>query len=510
MDKNYIKKLLQKGERLTLEAKLAKTDVPKSVWESYSAFANTMGGTILLGVFENMKENDPAKRFRIQGVDDAEKIRKDFWNTINSNKVSDNILTDTDVEVVDVDGLHVVCIHVPMADWRVKPVYLNENVYKNTFKRNHEGDYHCTEQQVRAMIRDSYEGGNDGALMEHYDMNDVDPDTLRRYRTLFQFRNEGHVWNEVDDKTFLKNLGGYIVERETGKEGLTMAGLMMFGKGLSIQERFANFRMDYIDFCHLIGEERYSDRLTYDGRWENNLYQFFSRVIPKVTFDLPRPFRMEGIQRVDDTPLHKAVREAFTNSIIHADMMLEAGVLRIEKHEDRLVFRNPGLLMLPLKEIYEGGVSKARNPKMQNMLRMIGYGENLGSGFPMILSAWKQAGWAEPVLENRLEVDEVSLVLPIKRIEGSAPKSAPKSGPKNRKIGPKIGPKIGSKKLSPQERLDMIIAIIKNNPRITRKDIEDMLGVGHTTIQNDLRILKEQYGVHYEGSSKTGEWVIGK
>ena len=166
-----------------------------------------------------------------------------------------------------------------------------------------------------------------------------------------------------------------------------MAGLMMFGKGLSIQERFANFRMDYIDFCHLIGEERYSDRLTYDGRWENNLHQFFSRVIPKVTFDLPRPFRMEGIQRVDDTPLHKAVREAFTNSIIHADMMLEAGVLRIEQHEDRPVFRNPGLLMLPLKEIYEGGVSKARNPKIQNMLRMIGYGENLGSGFPMILSA---------------------------------------------------------------------------------------------------------------------------
>ena len=158
------------------------------------------------------------------------------------------------------------------------------------------------------MIRDSYEGGHDGALMEHYDMNDVDHDTLRRYRTLFQFRNEGHVWNEVDDKTFLKNLGGYIVDRETCKEGLTMAGLMMFGKGLSIQERFANFRMDYIDFCNLIGEERYSDRLTYDGRWENNLYQFFSRVIPKVTFDLPRPFRMEGIQRVDDTPLHKAVR----------------------------------------------------------------------------------------------------------------------------------------------------------------------------------------------------------
>ena len=494
-----IKKLLQKGERLTLEAKLAKTDVPKSLWESYSAFANTMGGTILLGVFENVKEKQPAKRYRIDGVDDAEKILKDFWNTINSNKVSDNILTDSDVNVVDVDGLSVICIHVPMADWRVKPVYLNENVYKYTFRRNHEGDYHCTEQQVRAMIRDSFADGNDGALMEHYGMDDVDLDTLRRYRTLFQYRNEGHVWNEADDLTFLKNLGGYTVDRETGKEGLTMAGLMMFGKGLSIQERFANFRMDYIDFCNLIGEERYSDRLTYDGRWENNLYQFFSRVIPKV--------------RVDDTPQHKAVREAFTNAIIHADIMMEAGILRIEKHEDRLVFRNPGLLMLPLKEIYEGGVSKARNPKMQNMLRMIGYGENLGSGFPLILNAWKQAGWGKPELKNRLEVDEVALVLPIQRFEGTVPKGDPKSAPKvgpkiGPKIGPKVGPKIGPKKLTPQARLDMIIAIIKDNPLITREEIAKAVNVGHTTIQNDLRILRKQYGLHYEGSSKTGQWVI--
>ena len=69
-----------------------------------------------------------------------------------------------------------------------------------------------------------------------------------------------------------------------------MAGLMMFGKGLPIRERFDNFRMDYINFCNLIGDERYSDRLTYDGRWENNLYQFFTIVMPKMTFDLPKAF----------------------------------------------------------------------------------------------------------------------------------------------------------------------------------------------------------------------------
>lgn len=224
-----------------------------------------------------------------------------------------------------------------------------------------------------------------------------------------EFRNDGHAWNEVDDKTFLKNLGGYIIDRATGKKGLTMAGLMMFGKGLSVQERFANFRMDYLDFCNLIGDERYSDRLTYDGRWENNLYQFFSRVLPKVTADLPRLFRMECVQRVDDTPQHKAVREAFTNAIIHSDLLMDAGILRVEKHDDRLCFRNPGLLKLPVEMIYEGGNSMARNPKIQNMLRMVGYGENVGSGFPTIISAWKEAHWGEP----EFEIDEVELVLPL-------------------------------------------------------------------------------------------------
>lgn len=56
----------------------------------------------------------------------------------------------------------------------------------------------------------------------------------------------------------------------------------------------------------------------------------------------------------------------------------------------------------------------------------------------------------------------------------------------------------------------MIVAHIKGNPSITREEIADMIGVGRTTILKDLRILREQYGVHYEGPSKTGKWVMDK
>ena len=125
-----------------------------------------------------------------------------------------------------------------------------------------------------------------------------------------------------------------------------------------------------------------------------------------MTSDLPRPFKMEGVVRKDDSLQHKAVREAVTNMIIHADFMVN-GLLRMEKYDDRIVLTNPGLLKLPLEQIYKGGESKARNQCMQNMFRMIGYGENLGSGFPLILNAWNEKHWIKPEL---LEQPELMLV----------------------------------------------------------------------------------------------------
>lgn len=104
MTSEDIKMMLLKGERVTIEAKLAEKELPRSIWDSYSAFANTIGGTILLGVDEHRKEKDPTKRYEIHGVKDADKIKKDFWNTINSNKVSQNILQNDDVEVVKIVG----------------------------------------------------------------------------------------------------------------------------------------------------------------------------------------------------------------------------------------------------------------------------------------------------------------------------------------------------------------------------------------------------------------------
>ena len=148
-----IKSIMATGERVTLECKKAQNSIPNSLWDTYSAFANTYGGTILLGVVEHTDEKDKSKRFEIVGVEDADKIRMDLWNIINSKeKVNVNLLRDEDVQVVDVEGKSVVVVNVPRARYNLRPVFINNKmIVGNVFRRNHEGDFKCTQSDINAL-----------------------------------------------------------------------------------------------------------------------------------------------------------------------------------------------------------------------------------------------------------------------------------------------------------------------------------------------------------------------
>ena len=378
MDSQEILEMLKYGEHIRLECKKAESTLPNSVWETYSSFANTDGGVILLGVEEHVKETEFERRFSFVGVNNPTRRITEFWNTVNSDKVSANILVDADIGTCEIHNKTILWIRVPAADYRQRPVYLNGNPMKYTFKRNHEGDYHCTEADVRAMIRDASDSGNDGTLLVRYTMEDIDLNTLRSYRIEFEHQNPGHVWNSTD--SFITDVV------------------------------FDNIRMDYIDASNLFPGSRWSDRLTYDGSWENNLYNFMRQVMPKLVSELKRPFRLQGMVRIDDTPVHKAIREAVVNMMIHSDYLI-TGVLKIVKTDKGFLFSNPGNLKLPLRMIYEGGHSVARNPRIQTMFRMIGYGDNIGSGFPTILSAWGEENWRKPDLSQNDELHLVELKL---------------------------------------------------------------------------------------------------
>ena len=234
----------------------------------------------------------------------------------------------------------------------------------------------------------------------------------------------------------------------------------------------------------MIGDQRYSDRLTYDGTWENNLFNFIRMVIPKLTRDLPHPFSMDGVVRKDDTLQAKAVREAVTNMVIHSDFMVN-GVLKVEKYDDCFVLTNPGLLKLPIEQIYKGGESKARNQRMQNMFRMIGYGENLGSGFPLILNAWNEKHWIKSELLEQPELMQVKLTLHIQ----NEPTNEPVNEPVN-------------------ERQQTILSIMKQSPSIIREDLANKLGISLATLKRELTSLRKEGYITRSGSDKNGQWIV--
>ena len=413
MEISDVKELLNKGEKVDIECKESDSNLSKSIWDTYSSFANTNGGYIFLGIKEDKKKELPEERFQIQGIKNFDVQVKTFWDTINSDKVNKNILKDEDVQIVRIPSaeLAVISIHVSRADYNSRPIFINGNPYKGTFKRNHEGDYHASEDEVNAMLRDQKSEGNDGIVLEHYGMDDIDSETLGHYRTMFQNNNPDHVWNQEDNKQFLTMLGGYKRDRNKSIEGLTIAGILMFGKGIAIRDRFSNLMMDYRDESNATDDMRWDDRVTYDGTWENNLFNFFMKVSPKLSADLKKPFVLDNQQRVDDTPIHKAIREAFVNMIIHSDYLLDSGTLKILKKKDGFIFSNPGSLKLSVEEIFKGGNSKSRNPNMQLMLRMVGFGDNAGSGIPTILNTWKEADWVEPDLYEDTHLNQVTLTL---------------------------------------------------------------------------------------------------
>lgn len=119
MNMQELKELIYQGEKVDIECKKAEKNVPKSAYESYSAFANTKGGYIILGVREDKTKTDPKDRFIIQGIEDAPKQKEDFWNTINGNKVNINLLTDDDVGIVEDGSIRLIVIHVPRADFNM-------------------------------------------------------------------------------------------------------------------------------------------------------------------------------------------------------------------------------------------------------------------------------------------------------------------------------------------------------------------------------------------------------
>ena len=153
---------------------------------------------------------------------------------------------------------------------------------------------------------------------------------------------------------------------------------------------------------------RWVDRLTLDGTWSGNVFDFFGLTIPRLSRDLRVPFQLRGYTRIDDTPVHKALREALVNTLIHADYTAEISLL-VVKRSDLFAFRNPGAMRILAETALRGGVSDCRNRRLQNMFRYVGLGEQAGSGMAKIQAAWRAQHWRSPEMVEEVVPHELTL-----------------------------------------------------------------------------------------------------
>ena len=446
-----------------LEVKKASGGLPNSLWDTYSSFANSYGGVILLGVIENEDGS-----FKTSGLKNTDKLTKEFWNTINSTKTSVNLLTDDDIESFEVNGDVILAIHIPKASRQDKPVFINGDMFKGTFRRNHEGDYRCTKSEVLAMLRDQTEDTPDMKVLDDMEISDLDSDTVRIYRSRHSSYHPEHVWDNLSDDKYLEMIGAARISKTDKRLHPTAAGLLMFGMEYKILYEFPEYFLDYREM--LDPTIRWTDRIqSSSGDWSGNLFDFFFRVSPKLSKDLKVPFKLEGITRIDDTPVHKALREALANCIVNTDFFVSRGIV-IRKDDEKIVIENPGYIRTGKDQMLKGGISDPRNKALMKMFSMIGIGERAGSGVPDIFSVWESNGWVTPEIEEQYNPDRTILTLAFKKISAeSAEKSAE-----------------SAENLS--SRHQQILSLMKSDNEYSSDEIAEMIGLkGSRTRQ----LLKE-------------------
>jgi ATP-dependent DNA helicase RecG len=381
-------------------------ELPDDFWKSYSAMANTDGGLILLGVQEK-----PRGTFTMLGLADVEKVRKALWDNLHNRKqVSINLLVDADISVLDWSGKAVLQVRVPRATRQQRPVYLGSNPLGGTYLRRNEGDYSADDEAVRRLMAERVEDSRDEKVLKGFDFSDLDMDSVTAYRNRFSAVRPGHVWTDLPMPAFLESIGAWGKNREEGTSGLRLAGLLMFGRAEVIRDALPHYMVDYQERPEPKADKRWIDRVVPDGSWSGNVYDFFRKVYQKLTADLKVPFQLQQGQRVEDTPVHEALREALVNTLIHADYSGRVSVL-VVKRPDMFGFRNPGRMRIPFALAVQGGSSDCRNRRLQTMFQLVGYGDHAGSGLPKIYTNWAGQHWRKPTLYELPEPEQTVMEL---------------------------------------------------------------------------------------------------
>ena len=518
------------------EVKTAKNELPKNIWETVSAFANTIGGWIILGVSQK------GQTFVTTGVDNAEKIEQDFTTVLRSgNKFNQPLVFKS--QKFEVNSKIVLAFYI--ASSKVKPVYINSPV--NTFLRVGSGDQRATDGEIMAMYHDQSFGIRSEELVANTSLADLNPQSLITYRNHLNFYNSGFPYNSLEDEAFCKKIG--ICSSTTGE--LSYGSLLMFGKQDSIRAAMPNFWVDYIEIPG-ISVATARPRYTFRMQEQENIWEYYKVIIQRLRLYADNPYTTTrfGVSPEDDSQLY-ALREGLINFLAHSDWFSPMHPT-IRVFMDRIEFQNPGGFIVPVNRVLEEAISLPRNPIIIKLFRFAKLSENAGYGIDK-MKTWtaltgKNVGFRSDVTHATVTYFKKS---PFVAAYASEPtnfyindpvndyvndpikRNSPKSDPinelisqndsvndpinefisQNDPVSDPINEPINqndpvSDPIKNTETIIKILGGLIENPQIKYEDLQITANCSRATIRRTLKKLREVGIIIREGSRKTGHWIV--
>jgi len=429
MEEKELERALTSGETESLEFKESPNE---TFYKTISAFANTKGGTILLGV--NNKAN-------IVGIELSTKFLEDLTNRL-VNKLS----LYPEIETVDIEDKRVIAVKVARSGY---PVSYEGRYYERVGNTTRE----MSPEKLRVLL---LRGKTWDSLMGDFPLEQIDTETVHRFACLAVERNRlAGVSLDEPPEVVLEKL-------ELMADGkLTNGAILLFGK---------NPQKHFVNLCVRIGRFK-TETAIIDDKWvRGNLFQQFDETLNVLRQHIGVRYEIKEIEREDiwDYPI-PALREAVLNALIHRDYFNIANFTTIKIYDDHIWFSNPGGLPegITVEQLKKPHQSCLRNPLVAKVFYLAGYIEQYGSGTVRMVEWMKEAGLPEPEYKEEMGGFSVYFYKDIYTEENL-------------------------RKMGLNKRQIRAMMYVKEKGKITNKEYQDITGVSKPMATIDLKNLVEK------------------
>ncbi|MCM1143765.1 MAG: putative DNA binding domain-containing protein [Blautia sp.] len=535
-----IKKLINTGEKIDVEFKKSENNLNRDIYESVCSFNNRNGGDIFLGIEDGTKE--------IRGVNPEriDKMLKDFTTSVNNaNKLNPPMYLTP--EIYEIDGKKIIHIRIPEG---AQIRRLNGRILDRTY----EGDIDITDnaELVYKMYARKQTTYFVNKVYPNLGLEFLDFEVIRRAKKMAILRVDNHAWVDMTEEEILKSLGLIITDPDTGKEGITLAAILLFGKDSTIMSVLPQYKTDAI--FRVKNLDRYDDREVII----TNLIDSYRRLMDFGKKHLNDIFVLDGDQSI--SARDKILREIISNILAHRDYS-NAYTAQFVIEKDKIFTKNSNLphghgeLQLNKFEPFP------KNPPISKVFREIGYADELGSGMRNANKYTKLYSGGTPIF---IEDSIFEIIIPMEGAAGLqvGPDIVDKETDKeinietNKETSKEI--KINketdietSKEIETNEETDIetdketnkeietsketdkeiktnketsietnketeagketsgkIIEIMQESPEISIKEVAEILDISISGVRYHINKMKKRGMLEHQGSTKKGKWIV--